>query len=122
MVRVEPLLLFFLFSENLYSQRDRTIWLHFVAITLIPNLLSYTMQQSKEVIIPRAILESRRENIALGYGGKLSRNQMIGLKIAIREKHASAIDMRIPWHPRSAQLEYEAQLRKKANKHASSSA
>jgi hypothetical protein len=47
---------------------------------------------------------------------------MIGLKIAIREKHASAIDMRIPWHPRSAQLEYEAQRKKEADKRASSSA
>ena len=79
-------------------------------------------KQLQEAIIPRAIVESRRENIALGYGGKLTRNQMIGLKIAVSEKHASAIDMRIPWHPRSAQLEYEAQLRKKVNKCASSSA
>ena len=79
-------------------------------------------KQLQEAIIPRAIVESRRENIALGYGGKLSRNQMIGLKIAIREKHASAIDMRIPWRPRSAQLEYEAQLKKEADKRASSSA
>jgi hypothetical protein len=79
-------------------------------------------KQLQEAIIPRAIVESRRENIALGYGGKLTRNQMIGLKIAVSEKHACAVDMRIPWRPRSAQLEYEAQLRKKVNKRASSSA
>lgn len=72
-------------------------------------------------VIPRAIIESRRENIALGYGGKLSRNKMLGLKIAVSEKHACAVDMRIPWHPRSAQLEYEAQLRKKTNKKRASS-
>lgn len=72
-------------------------------------------------VIPRAIIESRRENIALGYGGKLTRNQMRGLKIAVSEKHACAVNMRIPWHPRSAQLEYEAQLRKKANKKRASS-
>jgi len=72
-------------------------------------------------VIPRAIIESRRENIALGYGGKLTRNKMIGLQIAVSEKHACAVNTRIPWHPRSAQLEYEAQLRKKANKKRASS-
>tara|TARA_R110000765_G_scaffold331729_1_gene422522 strand:+ start:550 stop:792 length:243 start_codon:yes stop_codon:yes gene_type:complete len=80
------------------------------------------MQQSKEVIIPRAIKESRRENIALGYGGNLSRYQMIGLNIAVKEKHASANDMLIHFHPRSAQLEYQAERKKEADKLASSSA
>ena len=88
----------------------------------ILTAIVYIMQQSKEVIIPRAIIESRRENIALGCGGNLSRYQMIGLNIAVSEKHASAIDMRIPWHPRTAQLEYQAKRKKEADKLASSSA
>ena len=79
------------------------------------------MSEQSIKVIPRAIVESRRENIALGYGGKLTRNKMIGLQIAVSEKHACAVNMRIPWHPRSAQLEYEAQLRKKTNKKRASS-
>lgn len=109
-------------SENhAFSKRAEPYGCTLNTTRYIVRVIVIIMNNQTTKVIPRAIIESRRENIALGYGGKLSRNKMIGLQIAVSEKHACAVNTRIPWHPRSAQLEYEAQLRKKTNKKRASS-